>query len=161
MAEEYSRDSFVASIWLEPGSNGVTTWRGHIRHVQGKEDVYFQNLMEMREFLGRVSEVAGPPLTAQPLQKATKSGPSAIPEPPADIKSDTVTNMKQKGSSEIQMQPMEQPTTIRATRDQDDPQNFQPEVLWGGKLFLGVLITVLVFFWWLLIDSGGVAGIHG
>ena len=48
--------------------------------VQGKEEEYFQDLMEMREFLGRVSGVAGPPLTVQPLRDATKS----------------VTNMKQK-----------------------------------------------------------------
>jgi hypothetical protein len=154
MAEEYGRDSFVASIWLEPGSNGVTTWRGHIRHVQGEEDVYFQNLMEMREFLGRVSEVSGPPLTAQPLKDAAKS------EPPADIKSDTVTEM-QKGSSEIQMQAMEQPIPTDTVKDQGGPTSFLSGVNWGGKLFLAVLITVLVFFWWLLIDSGGVVGIHG
>jgi hypothetical protein len=161
MAEEYSRDSFVASIWLEPGSNGATTWRGHIRHVQGKEDVYFQNLMEMRDFLCRVTEVSGPPLTAQPLKDAAKSAPPAKPEFPADIKSDTVTSMKQKGSSEIQMLPMEQPTPIGATGEQGDPKRFQPDVLWGGKLFLTVFIVVLLFFWWLLIDSGGVVGIHG
>jgi hypothetical protein len=73
MVEEHSKDSFVARIWLEPGNNGDTTWRGHIRHVQGEEEVYFQDLMEMREFLGRVSGMTGPPLTAKPLKDATKS----------------------------------------------------------------------------------------
>ena len=84
MAGEHSKDSFVARIWLEPGNNGDTTWRGHIRHVQGEEEVYFQDLMEMREFLGRVSGMTGPPLTAQPLKDATKS------------ELGTVTHMKQK-----------------------------------------------------------------
>ncbi len=83
MAGEHSKDSFVARIWLEPGDNGVTTWRGHIRHVQGEEEEYFQDLMEMREFLARVSGVTGPALTAKPLKDATKS------------KSGTVINMKQ------------------------------------------------------------------
>ena len=31
---------------------------------------------------------------------------------------------------------------------------------WGAKLFVGTLILVLVFFWWLFVYSGGVAG-HG
>ncbi len=70
---EYSKDSFVARIWLEHGDQGATTWRGHIRHVQGEEEEYFQDLMEMRAFLGRVSGTKGPPLTAQPLKAATKS----------------------------------------------------------------------------------------
>ncbi len=73
MVGEHSKDSFVARIWVEQGDNGVSTWRGHIRHVQGEEDEYFQNLMEMREFLGRVSGINGPPLTAQPLKATTKS----------------------------------------------------------------------------------------
>ena len=32
---------------------------------------------------------------------------------------------------------------------------------WGPKLFVGVLVAVLVFFWWLLIWSGGVDPHHG
>jgi hypothetical protein len=84
MVGEHSKDSFVARIWLEPGDKGGTTWRGHIRHVQGDEEEYFQDLMEMREFLGRVSGLKGPPLTAQSLKEATK------PE------SDTVTDIKRK-----------------------------------------------------------------
>ncbi len=84
MVGGHSKDSFVARFWLEHGDNGDTTWRGHIRHVQGEEEEYFQDLMEMREFLGRVSGMTGPPLTAQPLKDATKS------------ESGTVTKMKQK-----------------------------------------------------------------
>ena len=85
MVGEHSKESFVARIWLEDGDNGDKTWRGHIRHVQGEEEEYFQDLMEIREFLGRVSGMTGPPLTAKPLKDATKLG------------QDTVTNMKQKG----------------------------------------------------------------
>ena len=32
---------------------------------------------------------------------------------------------------------------------------------WGAKLFLGTLLAVLAFFWWLVIYSGGVVGHHG
>jgi len=32
---------------------------------------------------------------------------------------------------------------------------------WGPWLFYGTLVAVLVFFWWLLIESGGVSGHHG
>jgi len=85
MIEEHIiKESFVARIWLERGPNGDPRWRGHIRHVQGKEEGYFQDLVEMRQFLGQVSGVAGPTLTAQPLKDATK------PE------FGTVTNIKQK-----------------------------------------------------------------
>jgi len=34
------------------------------------------------------------------------------------------------------------------------------EVTWGWKLFVGTLIAVLTFFWWLLIYSGGVVVQH-
>lgn len=84
MAGEHSKDSFVARIWVEPGDNGDTTWRGHIRHVQGEEEEHFQNLMELRDFLGRVSGMTGPPLTAQPLKDVKRS--AAV----------TASNMKQK-----------------------------------------------------------------
>ncbi len=72
MMEEHIKDSFVARIWLEHGDKGDTTWRGHIRHVQGDEDEYFQDLMDMREFLGRVSGMQGPPMTAPPLKDIKK-----------------------------------------------------------------------------------------
>jgi hypothetical protein len=32
---------------------------------------------------------------------------------------------------------------------------------WGSILFFATLIAVLVFFWWLLIYSGGVSVHHG
>ena len=84
MIEEHIKESFVARFWLERGGSGDTTWRGHIRHVQGEEEAYFQDLMEMREFLGRVSGVSGPALTAQPLKDAAR------------LESGTVTTMKRK-----------------------------------------------------------------
>ncbi len=84
MVEEHVKESFVVRIWLEHGDNEDTRWRGHIRHVQGEEEEYFQDLMEMREFLARVTGVMGPALTTQPLKDATKS------------ESGTVTNIKQK-----------------------------------------------------------------
>jgi len=73
MVGEHSKDSFVARLWLEDGNRGETTWRGHVRHVQGEEEEYFQDLLELREFLGRVSEMEGPPLTTQPLRDVRKS----------------------------------------------------------------------------------------
>ena len=84
MHEEQITESFVARIWLEHGDNGDVRWRGHIRHVQGEEESYFQNLSAMRDFLGCVSGVPGLPLTAdgrKHVPRATK---------------DTVTNIKPK-----------------------------------------------------------------
>lgn len=37
----------------------------------------------------------------------------------------------------------------------------QGRVTWGPKLFLGVLVAVLLFFYWLLIYSGGAGGHNG
>ncbi len=142
----------------------------------------------MREFLGRVSGVTGPALTVQPLKNAaklessTKSEPSTKSESSTRLESSTksesstrlepstksepgtVTSLKLKDCSEIQMHPKEQPTqeeAAEATQAQTDPKSLPPEVNWGSKLFYGVLISVMVFFWWLLIYSGGVAGSHG
>ena len=84
MIEEHIKQSFVVRIWLEHGDNGDTTWRGHIRHVQGDEEEYFQDLIQMREFLGLVSGVTGPSLTTQPRDIATQS------------ESDTLVTRKQK-----------------------------------------------------------------
>jgi hypothetical protein len=53
-------ETFVARIWLESGADGGSTWRGHIRHVQGEREAYFQDLREMSEFLESVSGVRGP-----------------------------------------------------------------------------------------------------
>jgi len=35
------------------------------------------------------------------------------------------------------------------------------ETKWGPWLFAGTLLVILVFFWWLVIYSGGVAVQHG
>lgn len=32
---------------------------------------------------------------------------------------------------------------------------------WGAKLFIGTLLVLAVFFWWLLIYSGGADVHHG
>jgi len=53
-------ESFVARIWLERGQNGNPLWRGHVRHVQGDQEAFFQDLETMTEFLERVSGVSGP-----------------------------------------------------------------------------------------------------
>ena len=84
VVEKHALESFVARIWLESGPNGDPMWRGHVRHVQGEQETYFQDLETMRDFLERVSGVTGPTLTAQPPKDATKS------------ESGTVTNRKQK-----------------------------------------------------------------
>ncbi len=59
MARQQPSDSFVARIWLERGSNGDPIWRGHIKHVQGQEESYFQDLPGINEFLKRVTGVTG------------------------------------------------------------------------------------------------------
>jgi len=58
--------SFVARIWLERPAGEVPKWRGHIQHIQGREEVYFQDLTEMCEFLEQVSGIAGPGFAAHP-----------------------------------------------------------------------------------------------
>lgn len=63
MGGQSTLDSFVARIWLERGSNGKPIWRGHVRHVQGDQEIYFQNLKMMSDFLARVSGVTGPAST--------------------------------------------------------------------------------------------------
>jgi hypothetical protein len=40
------------------------------------------------------------------------------------------------------------------------PANARNKSNWGSKLFFGTLFAALIFFWWLLIYSGG-AGNHG
>lgn len=60
MVEPGALGSFVARIWLEGEAGNDPTWRGRIQHVQGEEECTFENLMEMREFLERVSGVPLP-----------------------------------------------------------------------------------------------------
>ena len=59
MTKQQHPNSFVARIWLERGSNGDPIWRGHIKHVQGHEETYFQDLGGISEFLKRVTGVPG------------------------------------------------------------------------------------------------------
>ncbi|MFQ5624057.1 MAG: hypothetical protein ACE5FS_11745 [Paracoccaceae bacterium] len=60
MVEPKVQGSFVARIWLEGDSEDDATWRGHVQHVQGAEECYFQSISAMKEFLERVSGVALP-----------------------------------------------------------------------------------------------------
>ena len=59
MDGDHVLESFVARIWLERGSNGNSMWRGHIQHVQGEEEAYFQDFGGMNAFLEKVSGVPG------------------------------------------------------------------------------------------------------
>ena len=60
MVEPGNPGSFVARFWLEGDLESNPTWRGHIRHVQGDEESYFQSLSEMKEFLERVGGIPVP-----------------------------------------------------------------------------------------------------
>ena len=53
--------SFVARIWLERTDDTEPEWRGHIRHIQGREETYFHDLEEMSEFMRQVSGIPGSP----------------------------------------------------------------------------------------------------
>lgn len=80
MKGKQTPESFIARIWLERGSNGDPMWRGHVQHVQGNEETYFQDLGAMSEFLGQVSGVAGPPTTGELEEGATGSYPDPATE---------------------------------------------------------------------------------
>ena len=56
--------SFVARIWLERTDDAEPEWRGHIRHIQGREETYFHDLEEMSEFMQQVSGIPGSPPVA-------------------------------------------------------------------------------------------------
>ena len=50
------------------------------------------------------------------------------------------------------------------TETSTDKKPEQPEsegASWGPKLFIGTLVVILAFFYWLLIYSGGVTVHHG
>ena len=44
--------------------------------------------------------------------------------------------------------------------ENERPSQQDDSVSWGPKLFYGVFIAVLVFFWWLAIYSHGVTPTH-
>lgn len=50
---------------------------------------------------------------------------------------------------------------IRSDLPAEPQRSGPPATGWGPRLFLGALAVVLVFFWWLLIWSGGVVPHHG
>ncbi len=79
MEGKHVLESFVARIWLERGLNGDPLWRGHVRHVQGNQEAFFQDLETMAEFLERVSGVSGPRPTGGPAESigTPKPAPAA------------------------------------------------------------------------------------
>lgn len=70
--------SFVARIWLERTAHEDPKWRGHIQHIQGPEDIYFQDLTEMSEFMGQVSGVPSLGFAAQPRKVVAISKCSVV-----------------------------------------------------------------------------------
>ncbi len=60
MVKPENHGSFVARLWLEGGAQSRPTWRGHIRHVQGEEECFFQDLSAMKAFLEQISDVPVP-----------------------------------------------------------------------------------------------------
>jgi hypothetical protein len=63
--------SFVARIWLERTDDAEPEWRGHIRHIQGREETYFHDLEEMSEFMQQISGISGTPPSADPDKVVT------------------------------------------------------------------------------------------
>lgn len=62
MVRSQIMQSFVARIWLERTADEDPKWRGHIQHIQGQEEIYFQDLSEMSEFMEQVSGYLSPEL---------------------------------------------------------------------------------------------------
>lgn len=50
---------------------------------------------------------------------------------------------------------------MRLEKDMVERRGTGRTLNWGPPLFFATLALVLVFFWWLLIYSGGVSGNHG
>jgi hypothetical protein len=80
MDRKKSQESFIARIWLERGLREDSIWRGHVRHVQGEEETYFQDLGEMSEFLERVSGVSGLWPTSRAVKGTKSAGPGQTTE---------------------------------------------------------------------------------
>jgi len=57
MVRSQIKQSFVARIWLEHTDDEMPKWRGHIQHIQGQEETYFQDLTEMSAFMEQVSGI--------------------------------------------------------------------------------------------------------
>lgn len=75
--------SFVARIWLERSEGRDPTWRGHVQHIQGSEQAYFQDLSEMSQFLERISGIPGPESRAtKPREAPRRAGRRAADASP-------------------------------------------------------------------------------
>ena len=71
MVRSQIMQSFVARIWLERTDDAEPEWRGHIRHIQGREETYFHDLEEMSEFMQQVSGIPGTPPDTVPDKVVT------------------------------------------------------------------------------------------
>ncbi len=60
MSAQRTVESFVARIWLEGESESIPTWRGHVQHVQGEGECYFQELSTLKAFLARITGIPMP-----------------------------------------------------------------------------------------------------
>ena len=76
MARHQILQSFVARIWLERTDEENPRWRGHIQHIQGREETYFQDLEEMSEFMEQFSDFAGTESTDYPDKVVKMKKPS-------------------------------------------------------------------------------------
>ena len=54
--------SFVIRLWLET-SSGKARWRGHVRHIQGPSEAYFEDLARLVAF---IEERTGVPVPLKP-----------------------------------------------------------------------------------------------
>ena len=73
MGSAQTTESFVTRIWLERASNGEQVWRGHIRHVQSPEELYFEHLREMLDFMEHTSGLSCRSLSKDPGDKTKTS----------------------------------------------------------------------------------------
>ncbi len=51
--------SFVARFWVESEQEGIPLWRGHVRHVQGDQEIHFKKLNELCSFIEHVCGFTG------------------------------------------------------------------------------------------------------
>jgi hypothetical protein len=95
MARSQIIQSFVARFWLEQTDDADPKWRGHIRHVQGCEETYFEHLEEMSDFMQQVSGIPGteiPRLSTTPTRWSLSDDGQAV-------KSSRKKTMTESGSS--------------------------------------------------------------
>lgn len=78
MVKWQTNQSFVAKIWFERSTSEDPRWRGHIQHIQGSEEIYFQDLNEMSEFMEQVSGIPGMELSVHSDKVVSISKQAAI-----------------------------------------------------------------------------------